>query len=173
MTAYIRQANLEDLVEIMQIIASAKDYLAQQKIDQWQNGYPVVSDIEDDIRSSEKEACVLVVNGNIAGYAVIMTSVEPAYQMITDGKWQESDESENYVTIHRMALSTEFRGLGLANIFWSNILSTMRMQGFTDFRVDTHPENKVMRGALEKQGFEYRGNVMFEGLRFAYQLILK
>lgn len=48
----------------------------------------------------------------------------------------------------------------------------MQARGYNDFRVDTHPANAVMQAVFEREGFEKRGMVFYEGDRFAYQLLL-
>ena len=49
----IRLSTVADISNIMSLIQDAKDYLALQKIDQWQNGYPNTLQVEKDILRGE------------------------------------------------------------------------------------------------------------------------
>ena len=165
---YLRKAQQKDLLEIMKIIEEARAFLATSGSDQWQNAYPAKSDIEADF--AKEHGYVLLVDGKVAGYCAIIVGEEVAYTKITDGAW--TNESFDYVTIHRIALSNEFRGKSLTKYLFSNIFSLMSEKGYRDYRVDTHPVNQLMQHIFEREGFVKRGIVQFEGERFAYQLEL-
>lgn len=45
----------------------------------------------------------------------------------------------------------------------------MNEKGYRDFRVDTHEVNQIMQHVFEREGFIYRGQVIIDGLRRAYQ----
>ena len=45
----------------------------------------------------------------------------------------------------------------------------MYEKGYSDFRVDTHEMNQIMQHVFEREGFVYRGQVIVEGARKAYQ----
>ena len=95
-------ANKDDLTSIMQIIEDAQKILAHENIDQWQNGYPSQSIIENDIKNNE---CFVVksIKNMILATAMFSLRKEPTYQKIK-GKWLNSDES-SYGVVHRMAIS--------------------------------------------------------------------
>lgn len=66
---YLRQANIDDLPRIIEIIDSAKKTLRDRGVDQWQSGYPdneiLKQDIEEDI------SYVLILNGEVVGAAAL------------------------------------------------------------------------------------------------------
>lgn len=163
--AQIRQAKPSDLTAILAIVADAKQFLAKQGLDQWQKGYPAETDITRDI--DKMRGFVLEISHQIAGYAAIICGEDAAYRQIEKGQW--SNNSRNYVVVHRMALSSDFRGRGLAGLFWKLIFTRQKALGYRDFRVDTHEENLPMRASLERVGFISRGIVHYEGPRIAYQ----
>ena len=49
----IRLSTSDDISNIMIIIEDAKEYLASQKIDQWQKGYPNTEQVENDIKKEK------------------------------------------------------------------------------------------------------------------------
>ncbi len=115
---YIRQAQLQDIPKIMPIIAQAKTFLKNSGSSQWQAEYPNEITIQNDI--AEKVGYVLMIDGQTAGYSAVIAGVEPTYRDI-EGSWH--NEADEYATIHRMAISSGFRGMHLANYFFSNIIS--------------------------------------------------
>ncbi|KRM84574.1 hypothetical protein FC41_GL000640 [Lactobacillus hominis DSM 23910 = CRBIP 24.179] len=169
---YIRQAQLQDLSKIMLIIAQAKTFLKNSGSSQWQAEYPNETTIQNDI--AEKVGYVLMVDKKIAGYSAVIAGVEPTYRDI-EGNWH--NEVDEYATIHRMAISNEFRGMRLANYFFSNIISVLFAQGVTNFRIDTSRKNKIMQHLAESHGFVQRGIIQVDEdpedpSRIAYELNL-
>lgn len=163
----IEKAKLTDLSEIVAVIESARAFLKTQEIDQWQkSAYPAAADVRSDIENNV--AYVLKVDGKVAAYAAVMTGFDPAYDLI-HGAWR--NDSHDYVTVHRMAVSTAFRGQALGQGFLTSVFETFST--YQDFRVDTHPDNQIMQHILTKLGFEKCGVVMFEGARWAYQKVLE
>ena len=163
----IEKAKLMDLTEIVAVIESARAFLKAQEIDQWQkSAYPAAADVRSDIENNV--AYVLKVDGKVAAYAAVMTGFDPAYDLI-HGAWR--NDSHDYVTVHRMAVSTAFRGQALGQGFLTSVFETFST--YQDFRVDTHPDNQIMQHILTKLGFEKCGVVMFEGARWAYQKVLE
>ena len=163
----IEKAKLTDLSEIVAVIESARAYLKAQGIDQWQkSAYPAMSDIRTDIENDV--AYVLKVAGKVAAYGAVIAGFDPAYDLI-QGAWR--NDNHDYVTVHRMAVSTAFRGQALGQRFLTSVFETFST--YQDFRVDTHLDNQIMQHILTKLGFEKCGVVMFEGARWAYQKVLE
>ncbi|POD88632.1 Choloylglycine hydrolase [Lactiplantibacillus plantarum subsp. plantarum] len=75
MSKYIRQATSADLPAMMAITEQAKTALAADQIPQWQDGYPQSVDLQADIDA--KLAWVLIVDGQIAGTATLLTTPDP------------------------------------------------------------------------------------------------
>lgn len=171
MQRYTRLANKNDLSEIMWIIDDAKKFLKESGSTQWQSGYPDEKVILDDIENNN--GYVLIVGNKVAGYAAVIAGIEPTYIKI-DGGWKNNQDT--YATIHRICLSSNYQGQGLAKIFISNILTLQYANGVKNFRVDTHRLNKPMQGLAKKNGFEYRGiiqcNDEIDPERLAYELNL-
>ena len=171
MPTYIKLAQKSDLPEIMKIIDEAKQLMKNDDTPQWQEGKPNEAILSDDI---EKErAYCLMVDHDIAGIAILMTTPEPTYKQI-EGEW--NNDVDQYATIHRIAISTKFRGQHLGKIFMSNLISRGMMLGIHNFRIDTHAVNKRMQGLIKATGFEERGVIYIDqtenGARNAYELNL-
>lgn len=163
----IEKAKLAEMPEIVAVIESARAFLKAQEIDQWQkSAYPAMSDIRTDIENDV--AYVLKVAGKVAAYGAVIAGFDPAYDLI-QGAWR--NDNHDYVTVHRMAVSTAFRGQALGQRFLTSVFETFST--YQDFRVDTHPDNQIMQHILANLGFEKCGVVMFEGARWAYQKVLE
>lgn len=165
---YLKKAKKADLPFIMPIISQAREFLGKSGSDQWQGEYPAVSDIEADLNA--ETGYLLEVDGQVAAYSAVITGEEPNYTKITDGSWL--NESRDYVTVHRIAVSDQFRGRNLTQFLFSSIFTLMQSKGYHDFRVDTHEKNQIMQHVFEREGFIYRGKVIIDGERLAYQLEL-
>ena len=157
----MRQAHADDLHDIKAIIDNGREYLKQQGLNQWQMGYPNQDTIATDLEL--KQGYVLVVDETIAGYAAVIVGEDPVYKC--------------YVTLHRFAMSNEFRGQKLAQRFMTAILSYFYAQNQRDFRIDTHPENFAMQAVITGNGFQKQGHVYIQegedrNIRWAYQLVL-
>ncbi|MHC9531971.1 GNAT family N-acetyltransferase [Dellaglioa sp. L3N] len=172
--SYLRLATSEDLSAIISIIDEAKGYLKAQKINQWQGSYPEINQLEQDIK--DELTYILMVGDEIAGTAALCPGIEPMYLQIKDGEWINGPEAR-YSAIHRVAISTKFRGQHLAGSVISYLLTVARLADYKDIRVDTNSENKGMQHVIVANDFEYKGVIRTpdsdEAERYVYQLILK
>lgn len=169
---YLRRSQVQDLDRIMQIINSAKAFLKKNDSPQWQNGYPNQETFAKDIAMQTN--WVLIDNGNIVATATLQLTPEPTYQVITHGQWNKPNDP--YATIHRIAISDQYRGQGLSKLLFSNLLTVGQMQGIKNFRIDTHRSNQVMQHLADSFNFQKRGiikvNEQNDPERIAYELNL-
>ena len=169
---YLRRAQLQDLTAIMKIIDDAKELLQKNGSPQWQNGYPDQETFTQDIVMQTN--WILINDNKVVATATLQLTPEPTYRNITQGQWQQPDEP--YATIHRVAISSNYRGQGLSKLLFSNLLTVGQMQGIKNFRVDTHRSNKAMQHIAENFNFKKRGiikvNDQNDPERLAYELNL-
>jgi predicted GNAT family N-acyltransferase len=171
MLVYLRLAQKADLPAIMTIIDQAKTFLKNNGSTQWQSGYPDPQTIADDIVC--KQGWVLVCDNQIAGYAAIPVGPDPHYAKI-DGAWQNNKDV--YAVIHRMALSSVFRGQHLSDQLINQAIGIFYARGVHNFRVDTGFQNKIVQHLATSHGFKKRGIIKvddpIEPRRLAYELNL-
>ena len=164
---YTRLAKESDIEQINEIIEEAKLTLKNSGSPQWQEGSPNESMIRSDI--DNKYGYVLVQDTHVVGYLAMINQADPDYEILDT--WEYPD---NYVVIHRVAISSKHLGKGLATYFFSNIFSIAYSLGYDSVRIDTHRVNISMQKVLEKFDFVYRGIVFVEskidGERFAYEM---
>lgn len=152
----LRTAAPEDLGKIMELIDQAKAFLKRNGVDQWQNGYPDQTCIEEDIWKGRGYLCIL--DHDIAGYVCIDFEGEPAYDTL-DGKWLSI---QPYVVVHRLALDASIRGQGLASQVFEETERLARSKEIHSFKVDTDNDNQIMKHLLEKNGFQFCGTICFD-----------
>src|SRR5690554_6163362 len=106
----IRLAVLQDIDDILNIVSDAKKLLKDNKVNQWQNGYPnkdtFLSDIEND------SLYVAIDNDKVVGIAYFGITNEPSYKNIYQGEWLTKNET--YLVIHRLAARGDYYNHGVA-----------------------------------------------------------
>jgi len=168
----IRKTTKEDIKEIMPIFEEARGTIATLGIDQWQNGYPSEDVIVSDIEKRQSYLCE--VDGTIRGTFAMIDDGEPTYDKIYSGHWLTGDKSQDYIAIHRVAISVSSRGSGLSGNIISYAEDYAKVLGRKSLRIDTHRGNVVMRKMLEKNGFRYCGVIYLANgdERVAYEKII-
>ncbi len=147
-----RKATETDIEGIMKIIKQAQDYFKENGVNQWQNNYPNIETITDDIKNNY--GYVLTENNHIIGTAAVSFDGEKTYQIIHDGQWLSDGE---YAVIHRMAVDSAYKGRGLSSIIINNIEKMCMDRGIHSIKIDTHKENISMQNAIKKNNFKYCG----------------
>ncbi len=172
----MRPATVDDIPAIVATLEEARALLAADGIDQWQNGTgPKIKNITLDLEFGWGR--VFTVKGSVAATAALVDVKDPNYNQLIEGAWEEPAEGEaNYATIHRVAVSPAFRGQHVAQLFYRRLIEEARVRGFSDLRVDTHPDNVRMQHVIENSGFKRVGTCCIDGnpndIRWSYQLFL-
>ena len=163
----LRKSNLSEHSIIWEIIRRAMHQRKEDGSQQWQNGYPNPQTILDDINNGF--AYVLIENNVILAYVAIIFEIEPAYTEI-EGKWLTNDE---YVVIHRVAVSNKIKGKGMATLLFKMIEDLSLRNKVYSIKVDTNFDNVPMLKILEKLKYTYCGEVYFNGsARRAFEKVL-
>ena len=149
-----RPAAEEDVDDLAAIAAQASEYLRQCGVDQWQDGFPDRETLLEDVAAG---GCWLFTHdGAAAGMICLYTRPEPDYDVI-DGAWRTDGTA--YATIHRAAVKAAYRGRGLADEMFQLCEDLALGRGYGSVRVDTHPDNRVMRRLLERRGYALCGRI--------------
>jgi RimJ/RimL family protein N-acetyltransferase len=164
-----RKAVETDINNIMNIIKQAQVYFKEQGINQWQDNYPNIETIRNDIM--DKNGYVLLKDNNIVVTVAVSFDKEKTYDSIYDGEWISNNE---YAVIHRMAVDNNYKGLGLSSQIIKNTEQLCLNKGVHSIKVDTHEENLSMQKLLKKNKFQYCGIIYLEdkSKRIAFEKIL-
>ena len=161
-----RKATENDIDRIIEIFDGARKRIAELGINQWQDGYPHEEIIREDIALGR--SYVGETDGKVVATVMVMTDIEPTYDVIYNGKWAVDGE---YLTIHRIALDGTLCGTGAAKKLMAFAEQQALLHGMKSIRVDTHEGNIPMRKNLEKNGYVYCGIIHLKNgdERVAYQ----
>jgi GNAT superfamily N-acetyltransferase len=165
--AILRPAIEKDLPNIWSILQKAILRRKAEGSNQWQDGYPNPSVIQNDL--DNLWAFVLEEQGIILGYAAIIYAGEPAYDEI-DGQWLSN---QAYAVVHRVAICEQAVGKGWGNFIFEKIEELVLQNQIFSIKVDTNFDNYAMLKILEKRAFSYCGKVYFRGSeRWAFEKLL-
>ena len=157
----IKKSVVADIPVIMQLLECGRQKMrANGNLEQWTDGNPKQSLIEDDIMKGN--SYILEEDGKAVATFAFIEGPDITYNNIYEGKWKEN--TLPYHVIHRMASLHGTHGV------FKDILEYC-FERCNNIRIDTHRQNSIMRNALSKYRFEYCGIIyLLDGAeRLAYQ----
>lgn len=163
---------LDNLSEAMTIINQAKKLLSTES-GQWQNGYPSIDTIKEDIAKNQLFGAFQ--DTELIGIEALIIEKEPNYINI-NGKWLTSP-SDNDLVIHRVAVKENQHGKKLGLFLLRKGIEFGRNNSCESVKIDTHISNVSMRRIIQEAGFIYCGEIRIlrdekDNLRNAYELVL-
>ena len=147
----IRLAILGDIPGIMQLIAEVVPAMNAAGNFQWDSTYPNATVFEKDIEL--RQLWVADADGDIAGVSAITTDQEAEYAQVG---W---DLNETAIVTHRLAVSTRYRGQGIAAKLMQQAEAEATRRGIKTLRVDTNTSNKATQQLFPKLGYQYAGEI--------------
>ncbi len=148
-----RKTLKDDINSIMNIIILAQNSLKEQNIDQWQNGYPNIDSILSDVGLNQ--SYLLEDEKDIVATAMLSFDKEPTYDNI-NGEWLTNSA---YAVIHRLAVDSTKTRNGYAKTILSHLEQLCLQNNVHSIKIDTHEDNKNMQLFLEKNNFQYCGEI--------------
>lgn len=164
---HFRKAKISEASPIWEILQQAIVRRKEDGSNQWQDGYPNPEVVQKDIEKGV--GYVLTEGETIIGYCAVIVNNEPAYETIK-GKWLTNDD---FVVIHRIAISKMYLGKGLTKIILQNIEDFALNNNVFSIKADTNFDNFAMLKIFEKSGYTFCGEVYFRGSpRKAFEKVL-
>ncbi|MGV0167730.1 GNAT family N-acetyltransferase [Furfurilactobacillus sp. WILCCON 0119] len=155
----LRRATEADLDQIMVIVQAAKQAIARAGFNQWQDGYPMRTDMLADLTAGH--LFVLTSADQIMAVAAMIVGEEPNYQLIERGAWLHNGD---YATIHRLAVASAFHGQHVGEQLLTHMITWLRQtKPGLSIRVDTHADNVAMQTILTRCGFIACGTIYVDG----------
>tara|TARA_B100000768_G_C11267135_1_gene371642 strand:- start:1365 stop:1874 length:510 start_codon:yes stop_codon:yes gene_type:complete len=163
-----RPAKSSEASEIWQILKDAIQRRKEDGSNQWQDGYPNMHVVKNDIE--RKIGFVLTQNDNVIGYTAVIINDEPDYINI-QGKWLTN---QDFIVYHRVAISKKFLAKGMAKKMMKLIEEYALSKNIHSLRADTNHDNIPMLKIFEKMGYSFCGTVHIrQSPRKAYEKVLK
>lgn len=137
---------------MMEIYAHARAFMASHgNPSQWgPTRWPPEALIRADIADGNSYVCVDDAGRAIGAFFYTFgPDIEPTYRAITGGAWLDDSP---YGVVHRIASDGSVRGVGAYCLNWAYAQCG-------HLRIDTHGDNAVMQGLLEKLGFVRCGTI--------------
>ncbi|MDY5629029.1 GNAT family N-acetyltransferase [Limosilactobacillus coleohominis] len=172
---HIEKAQLKDYERIVEILKDGRNQLAERGIDQWQGDYPNPQHVKEDV---ENGFAYLVHSDDdeTVGTFTILPSPDHAYDNL-DGEWLM--ETEDYLTIHRVAIHSDHAGQGYASKLFQEVISYINNNrtDIKSIRIDTHEDNKAMQHLITKSSFTRVGTLHGvyrpEETSYVYEMLTK
>ena len=163
-----RPAKSSEASEIWQILNDAIQRRKEDGSNQWQDGYPNMDVVKNDIE--RKIGFVLTQNDNVIGYTAVIINDEPDYIKI-EGKWLTN---QDFIVYHRVAISKKFLAKGMAKKMMKLIEEYALSKNIYSLKADTNHDNIPMLKIFEKMGYSFCGTVHIrQSPRKAYEKVLK
>lgn len=163
----IKLCSISEAEEIFKIYDDCRKAMQSAGIYQWQNEYPTVETVKQDIEDKnlygyyEGEKCV--------GAVSINTHQDEEYKEID---WKGPDE--NVIVIHRLAVNPDFQAKGIARLLMDFAEDFAKKENYSAIRLDSYSQNKRAVKFYESRGYQKRGECFFAGRDkpfYCYELI--
>ena len=149
----IRLANINDLEVITSIYVLARKIMRKNNnLTQWDNNYPDSKLLMNDI--AKKQLYVITEKKNIHACFVLTEIQNQNYQKIK-GKWSKNIP---YASLQRVASDGILKGIFKKILIYSN-------NKYSYIKIDTNPNNYIMKNILEKNNFNYCGIINIDNGR--------
>lgn len=164
-----RKTKQEEVNKVMKIINEGKVSLKNNKVNQWQNGYPNEEVILRDI--SNDESYVLEYNSEIIGTTALSFRGEKTYDKIYEGKWISNGE---YAVVHRIAVCKIDGIKSVGTEILKEVEKICLLRNIKNIKIDTHEDNKIMQRLLSKNNYKYCGVIYLEdgSKRIAFEKVI-
>lgn len=157
----IRLATLNDIPQILTLIANVIPVMQAAGNFQWDNDYPNKQVFTKDINLNQ--LWVADITGAIAGVAAITTDQDAEYAQAG------LDITETAIVTHRLAVNINYQGRGVAAALLKQAEHEAIRREISVLRIDTNIANKVTQKLFPKLGYILAGEISLDirpGLRF-------
>lgn len=153
----IEFAQKNDVTAVFQILSRCKDNLIKQGIFQWNDQYPDLEHVKNDIKTNSLYK--LTHNGQLLGVISFNDFQELEYKTVN---WQIKNKP--IAVIHRLAVDPLFQGKGYAKKLLAFSQELIEESGFKAIRLDAYSGNKVLLGFYQKLGYKKAGEIFFPNI---------
>lgn len=166
MNMNIRTGRIEELQEIMALIARCVAVMQAGGSDQWDDQYPNREVIGEDLQRGTLFAAEG--EGRILGIIVLDESQDEQYETIN---WKQLKGP--HLMMHRLAVDPKAQGQGVARKLIAFSEEYAVREGYTSLRLDTYAKNTAALKLYQGLGYDLRGEVNFPGRAASFPVFEK
>ncbi|KOP67062.1 GCN5 family acetyltransferase [Bacillus sp. FJAT-18019] len=166
MNINIRTGKIEDLQEIMALIARCVTVMQAGGSDQWDDQYPNREVIGVDLQRGTLFAAEG--EGRILGIIVLDESQDEQYQTMN---WKQIEGP--HLMMHRLAVDPEAQGQGVARKLIAFSEEYAVRSGYKSLRLDTYAKNTAALKLYQGLGYDLRGEVNYPGRALGFPVFEK
>lgn len=160
-----------ELEAILALTRACGKHMRENGIDQWDENYPDLERLSNDIATGTLFA--YRENEKVLGIVVLNETQDAEYGEI---EWSTS-ESELNLVVHRLAVSPEHQGKGIARKLMDFAEDWARQQRYDAIRLDTFSQNPRNQRFYSNRGYTDLGPVYLSYKKdhpyFCYELLLR
>jgi GNAT superfamily N-acetyltransferase len=150
------------MAEILALVAEIKEEMNAQGIEQWNEEYPKPRIFTTDVESGTLYA--LKENQEIIGIIVLSEFQDKEYE---DIEW--SDETGDYLVIHRIGVHPKWQRKGIATRMMDFAEDYAREHGYNSIRLDTYSGNPRSLELFKKKKYKMKeGHIHFPECKDPY-----
>lgn len=157
---FYEKAGEGDKDEVMELFDAVKKKMSAEGIDQWDELYPAISDISEDIKNGN---LTLVKQGRKLVAVYTLNQIQNTAYKFGDFK----DTSGSFAVLHRLCVRPEYQGMGIAARTLKKIDEQAAREGFSSIRLDVFTKNPRAVKLYEAAGYRYAGDAYFRKGKFA------
>ena len=150
----IEFATKNDLKAVFTLLGRCKDNLVGQGIFQWDDKYPNIECLKNDIYKGS--LAKLTISNQLIGVISFDDVQEPEYSTVN---WQSN--SEPIAIIHRLAVDPLFQSKGFAKKLMHFTEKSISDFGFRTIRLDAYSGNEMLLGFYSKLHYKTVGSILF------------
>lgn len=156
----ITKGQRQDLSDIISIISECKELMKSQGIFQWDEDYPTIDIVENDI--DDGNCYVMKDNNRSVAYVAINEEEEGLNRTVC------STNEGKSLAIHRLCVHPTFQGKGIAKTILKFIEEFSNKNNYACIRLDAYSENKNALKLYENFGYNKVGEVFFPGRKLPF-----
>lgn len=158
-----KKAKQSDLIDIFEVYKATIKKMNDMGIHQWDEIYPTIDDIKQDI---EKEEMYIGLIGDIIASAFVLNQTHD--EGYANGNWQYNNLS--YSVLHRLCVNPECQNKGVGTKTMKFIEDTLRNENIQTIRLDAFSQNPSALRLYEKLGYIKVGKINFRnGLFYLFE----
>lgn len=158
-TLFYRVAVAEEREAVVKLLEEVKAAMAENGINQWDEQYPNINDINSDIAKNQLHT--IYMGNKLAGVYVVNEEADNAYKF---GNW--TDTEGKYIVLHRLCVAPKFQHMGIATRIMEHIEAEQKKLGVTSIRLDVFTKNPYALKLYERLGYQNVGDAYWRKGKF-------